>query len=252
MPDAARYVDKVPGTADWLTVQLENGQRVSLPYGLKVEFAGRKDSRDYFTILEGVNKGGRASVAQKGTDQSYLVTGVHHLPPGLIRFDSKTQHIYFGDRGPYNAFSGTGTGVEQGRSVNYTPVPPGTYLLAIPAYPSAQTRPQYGTWTKFYRTWFRIGLSHSGSRFLHTGEISDGCVTVRPFLYDGNPRTPVPDGFSDLASAAQSRSKGLIGLPLPPKPAPTVSFDEVYDYLILRRLGDQAVGKLIVTNDGRL
>lgn len=248
---AIQYIDAMPGSANWLTVQLDTGPQVSLPYGLMVEFNGRQLGRDHFTVLEGVNKGQHASVAQRSAASSYLVKNVHHLPAGTIRFDSKTQHLFIGTRGPFNAFSGGGPGRENGQAVNYTPVPPGTYLLVIPTYPSAQTRPQYSQWAKFHKTWFRIGLSPTGSRFLHVGEISDGCVTVRPFLYDGRPTSRLPDGFGDLSAAAQSQYKGLIGLPLAQPAAPTVSFDEVYRYLILRRLNDQAVAKLIVTNNGK-
>lgn len=67
------------------------------------------------------------------------------------------------------------------------------------------------------------------------------------------PTTPAPPrGFEDLAGAASSPSRGLIGLPLPPRPAPAISFDEIYKYLILRRMSDQAVGTLVVTKDGSL
>lgn len=247
-----RYVAAFPTAANWLLVQTDKGARISLPYGLKVSFLGRTGNRDTFQILEGVNKGARASVAQKGPNDSYLTPAIQQLPPAEVRFDSKSQRLTFGGRGPVNAFSGMGSGVEAGRETRYTPVPPGMYELAIPAYPSAQTRVQYGQWTRFHQTWFRIGLNTSGSRFLHAGEISDGCVTIRQFLYDGQPGTPLPSGFDDLAGAAHSSNRGLIGLPLPAKPVSTISFDDIYNYLILRRLNDQAVGRLYVTNNGAL
>ena len=34
---------------------------------------------------------------------------------------------------------------------------------------------------------------------------------------------------------------------MPAKPAPVISWDRIYDYLILSRLNDQSVGLLIVT-----
>jgi hypothetical protein len=245
-----RYVDEVPSTANWLTVTLDGGKQVSLPYGLQVEFLDRKNNRDNFRILEGVNKGLLASVIAKGADASYLVSSIRHLPPGAVYFDSKSQRLKFGTRGPVNAFSGSGTGNENGRPVTYTPVPKGVYDLAIPAFPSAQTRSQYGVWTKYHKTWFRIGTNLSGSRFLHAGQISDGCVTVRQFLYDGRQGVAMPSGFADLPHVAGSSNQGLIGLPLASAPAPVISFDEIYRYLILRRLNDQAVGKLYVTDTG--
>jgi len=124
-------------------------------------------------------------------------------------------------------------------------VPPGSHLLAIPAYPSAQTRPAYSTWTKYHNLWFRIGTSLTGSRFLHPGAISDGCVTVRQFVYDPASNSPPPE-FSDLVRGA-STAPGLLGLPLPAQRAPTISWDEIVEALILSRLDDQAVGRLMVT-----
>lgn len=247
-----RYVAASPSD-NWLLIQLDGGERVSLPYGLKVEFHGRSKQRDSFTIAEGVHKGKRGSVVQKSANESYLTATLAHLPGGRILFDTKSQRLKFGNSGPYNAFSGSGPGVENGRAVTYTAVAPGSYALAIPAYPSNKTRAAYGQWTRYHKTWFRLGLDHRGSRFLHAGEISDGCVTVRQFVHEFKPNSPpVPSGFEDLANAAGSRSQGLLGLPLPARPAPAISFDRIYDYLILRRLNDQAVGTLLVTNDGSL
>lgn len=247
-----RYVAAFPESDNWLGVKLDNGDKISLPYGLKLAYHGAADGRERFTILEGVHKGKAASVVKKSATSSYLTEGLHHLPGGLIRFDSKSQRLTFDNKGPYNAFSGAGPGVEGGVAVTYTPVPPGSYPLAIPAYPSAQTRPQYSQWTRMHKTWFRIGLSTHGSRFLHAGEISDGCVTVRQFLYDGEPSTHTPAGFRDLENNPNGPQHGLIGLPLPAHPAPVVSFDAIYNYLILRRLNDQAVGTLQVTANGSL
>ena len=247
-----RYVAAFPATGNWLLVQLDGGERVSLPYGLMVDYLGAASGRETFTILEGVHKGKGASVKQKSATESYLTAALHHLPAGTIRFDVKSQRLKFDNPGPFNAFSGAGPGVENGRSVTYTPVPAGSYPLAIPAYPSAQTRAEYGQWTKFHQSWFRIGLDLGGSRFLHAGEISDGCVTVRQFIYDGKPASQPPAGFGDLPGVVGRPSQGLIGLPLATNPAPPISFDEIYNYLILRRLSDQAVGTLVVTADGSL
>jgi hypothetical protein len=94
--------------------------------------------------------------------------------------------------------------------------------------------------------WFRIGIETSGTRFLHTGMISEGCVTVRTFDYDPNSGKAPPIGFADLAQEAKDRP-GLLGLPLPKEPQLTVDWDDMVDELILRRYNDQAVGQLVVT-----
>lgn len=81
---------------------------------------------------------------------------------------------------------------------------------------------------------------------MHPGVISDGCVTVRQFIYDPIRDIAPPAGFADLIDGAQT-SPGLLGLPLPAKPAPVVGWDTVLEALILCRLNDQAVGTLVVT-----
>jgi hypothetical protein len=233
---AIRYIDK--SSDYWLRVQLDPGPIISVPYGLKVDLIETKANRDHFQILEGNYKGKKASVQLRGTG-SYLTDKIKHVAGVLVQFDTKSQALTVGGRGPYNAFSGGG-------HRGFTPVAPGSYELAIPAYPSAQTRPAYSTWTVYHNLWFRIGIDVNGSRFLHPGAISDGCVTVRQFVYDPASGAAPPAGFGDLVAGATTEP-GLIGLPLPAKRAPTVGWDEVVNALILARRNDQAVGQLVVT-----
>lgn len=148
--------------------------------------------------------------------------------------------LWFGTRGPFNAFTG-GYGSP---CPAHTPVPKGTYQLQIPFAPSKETRNGYYAYTDFHKTWFRLGLDPHGDRFLHVGEISHGCVTVRPFVPDFSGQQP--PGFEDLPGIAAGPSKGCIGLPLPVTVAPVVSWTEIYDYLIRARAGDASVGTLTV------
>lgn len=232
-------VEYISRTSDcWLQVKLGGEVIVSLPYGLKVKRLETQAGREFFEIMEGVYKGNKASVVLR-PGNSYLTTKITHRPAASVQFDRKSQMFYFAGRGPYNAFSGGG-------HRGFTAVASGTYQLAIPAYPSAQTRPAYSTWTRYHNIWFRIGIDTSGSRFLHAGIISDGCVTVRQFIYDPALGVEPPPGFVDLFEAANGEP-GLLGLPLPAKSAPVVGWDDVFEALILCRLNDQAVGTLIVT-----
>src|SRR5262249_30810441 len=146
------------------------------------------------------------------------------------------QALWYGSNGPIQAFSGEYQGD--------TPVPPGTYDLQIPSYPHDKTRPEYAQYTPFHNTWFRIGLAATGKRFLHVGEISEGCVTVRAFQFDPA-KAPGP-GFSDLPYLA-THAPGAIGMPYPAKLPPVGSWTSVYNYLICRRASDQSVGKVMVT-----
>lgn len=227
------YVSK---TSDgWITVIAGGGNRIPLPYGLKVRLIDSKGGVDSIEILEGANKGVTAISHQKPGGRSHFEAGIAHRPGAKILFDLKTQSLRFNNHGPYNAFSGAyGT---------HTPISPGTYQLAIPAYPSNKTRTQYGQWTPFHKSWFRIGASTS-DRFLHCGEISEGCVTVRQFLFD--PAAPLKPGFQDLPSLLQ-KYPGFIGFPMPTRSAPVISWTKIYEYLILSRLDDQSVGILVVT-----
>ena len=243
-----QYIDEVPGNRNWLEVRLDTNERVSVHYGIKVEFLGRVAGRDTFNILEGTHEGKKASVSQKSASTSYLTKAIQHEPGGQVLFDLKSQQLKFGGSGPFNAFSGSG----RANGELYTPVPVGRHELAIPAYPSGQTRVAYDTWTRFHKTWFRIGLSPTGSRFLHPGQISDGCVTVRQFLYDGKVGSTVPSGFEDLPRVVGTPAQGLIGLPVPAHSVDVVSYDKLYRYLILRRASTQSVGTIVVTDNGRL
>ena len=178
-----------------LRVQLADGVIVSLPFGLKVKRMEAQAGREHFEIIEGVYKGKKASVLLR-PGNSYLTTTIRHRPAASVRFDRKSQTLSFAGLGPYNAFSGGGHG-------GFTAVAHGTHQLAIPAYPSAQTRAAYNTWTRYHNVWFRIGTDTAGSRFLHPGVISDGCVTVRQFIYDPIRDIAPPAGFADLIDGAQ-------------------------------------------------
>jgi hypothetical protein len=250
-----RYVRE---TADnWLRVRIEEGgdtrgrpsyigpaptpgRDISLPYGLKISLIETPGRRDVFEILEGVNIGARASVSHDARGQSYLTTAISHRPAGTATFKRDAQQLYFGGMGPYNAFTG-GEFTLGGH--HFTPVPLGTYKLAIPAFPSEQTRSEYGQWATYHKSWFRLGLDVSNDRFLHTGTISEGCVTVRPFVFDPSAGQQPPRGFTDLPRLPPQ----AIGVPLSRTRAPVISWDDIYNYFILARAGDnQSVGTLTV------
>lgn len=233
---AIQYIAK--NSDYWLRVQLDGSQIVSLPYGIKVDRREARGGREYFEILEGVHKGKMASV-QLRQGHSHLTPDLQQKKAASVKFDRASQSFYCNGRGPYNAFSGGGHG-------GFTQVLPETYLLAIPAYPSMQTRAAYHVWCAHHNMWFRIGIDVSRSRFLHAGVISEGCVTVRQFIYDPDSGTKPPAGFDDLIPGAKS-SPGLLGLPLPANRAPCVGWDQIVDELILCRFNDQAVGQLVVT-----
>lgn len=230
-----RYVSKV-GKDAWLRVKLDEGGEISLPQFLKVNVTERKASRDLFQILEGPYKGKKGNVSAKSSTDSYMVTGVTHTAPGKVKFSLASQKLWFGTKGPISAFSGAFSGDGQ----IYTQIPKGTYKLAIPDAPHSATRAAYYAFTDYHKTWFRVGIDLSGSRFLHVGEISEGCVTVRAFPF--NPAAAPTPGFEDLATLPP----GAIGMPYPATPASVGSWNDLYEYLIIARADDQSVGSLEV------
>lgn len=212
MSEDIRFVAATGGD-NWLDFFLADNSRHSLPYGLKVQWLEVKDKREQFKILEGVYKGKLGSVKEKGAGASWFTKAIRHKQKAVLRFDREKQSLSYGSSGPISAFSGAFTAT----GVRYTQVAPGIYPLQIPAYPSKQTRPQYTKWARMHKTWFRIGLDPTGSRFVHVGEISEGCVTVRAFQFDPSAKATEP-GFEDLPNL-KSQYPGAIGFPYPLHPS---------------------------------
>ena len=224
----------------WVAVRLDSGGRVSLPSYLKVAVYKEEPGRSYFTILEGVNKGRKASVGQlKG--KSVLVDAVVPSPGATVRLNRDQQRLWYGTKGPFFAFSGAFTGAKV-----WTAVPRGTYTLQIPDFPHPSNR--YSAYTPYQTTWFLIlgkGVATENGRYLHLGELSEGCVTVRAFVFDPKAPSQSP-GFEDWAHLPDTMLGGW-GYPYPKGPlAPLASWNNIYAYLINSRLNDQAVGTLVV------
>jgi hypothetical protein len=238
------------GYGKWIAIRPEGKDKGKknepITYGLKVLWKGQVDGREYFTVQEGKLQGLEASVVALSSNsaKSRFSADIKHLPGGHVKFDVKKQAIWFGDSGPFNAFSGGGFTDENG--IKLTPIPTGKYFLCIPDYDHVKPnrgRP-YDRWSKCFLTWFQttaIGNDATYSRYLHCGELSDGCVTVRAFVYDS--KHPDPD-FSDLPRKEKT-IPGFMGLPYPKEVLPVIGWDDIYDYLILRRL--QPHGKYVGT-----
>jgi len=169
-----------------------------------------------------------------------------------VQFSVADQSITYNGKGPFSAFSGAwSNGVRE-----FTPIPAGHYEINMPDSPHDKTRSGYYRYTKYHKTWFRIG--NFADRYLHVGVISEGCVTVRPFLYDpvadSTTTGPFPPDFSDLRHVFSAHIEGALGLHsqngqhVYPKTMPNTlaSWDDLYLYLICSRLNDHAVGTLIV------
>ncbi len=189
----------------WLTIKHEDGltQPNVIPYALKVKLDQVKDSREYFTILEGPLAGHKASVKLADDGKSYLSPEILHTSASFLTYSKKNQTLTLDINGAKTDYLITMN--------DEKPIPNGKYDLEIPYEPHHRHGEPYESFSLFAKTWFRIG--HTGDRYLHLGEFSDGCVTVR----------------------AGENHPG--------------AWDEIYRRLIVSRMGDSMnVGTLLVVD----
>jgi hypothetical protein len=155
-----KYVDETDASG-WLSVvYISGGRYPPLPRGLRVDSAEIRNGREYFTVLEGIQRGKRASVKLRADGTSYFSGQSPHRPSVNLAFDIRSGKL----SGPF----GTATA----KTDPSNEVPRGTHTLEIPDEPHGYGRP-YST---FGTTWFRIG--RTGDRYLHPGRVSAGCATV--------------------------------------------------------------------------
>jgi hypothetical protein len=156
-----RYVEK---TEDgWLKIRLEgHGKVESIPYGLKVEVHYVDSKREYFTIIEGVYRGKKASVKLKQDGSSYFSAENQQTAP---------VHLIYSSTGKTLTLNGKIYRTEDHPS---SPWKNGLYDIEIPDAPH-EGGLNY-TEVRYARTWFRVG--HKGDRYIHTGRLSLGCITL--------------------------------------------------------------------------
>ncbi|MCT4663710.1 MAG: hypothetical protein N4A45_00585 [Flavobacteriales bacterium] len=193
------YIEKLGGNG-WLRVRMNDGFIWPLPEFLKIRVT-KSSNREEFEILEGRFKGKKASVLRKGITlqdfdgsffEDYLKSGYPYKRSAELIFNIKAQKLCIEGLGYFNATTQISNPPALGKhdiEIPYEPHPKGEY---------------YTNRAKYAKTWFRLG--HSGERFLHCGNISAGCVTVK-----------------DIDS-----------------------WDRIYQYLILSRKGTRSVGTIEV------
>jgi hypothetical protein len=174
-----KFLTQADGKGWILCQRSRDNQLENLPHYLKVNYLETISNRDYFIPYEALDRKDRKySVARKSDGSSYLVDG-QHLSSATVVFNPKTNHLWYG------------TGSYQVGPVwtVFTPnpdLPDGTYDLEIPDYPHVEFGDKYLSQTPYTRCWFRIrkgGANTLDTRFLHCGDASDGCVTVRDIPY---------------------------------------------------------------------
>jgi hypothetical protein len=156
----------IAATGDgWLMVHFENEYsniRKSLPEGLKVEIYHIDKKCEYFTVMEGAYQGRKASVKFNKEGLSYLSTDNPQTGPVQLVYSISRKILslngseYLTDDAPDK------------------PWKKGKYDIEIPNFPHSGGL-NYPKTTRA-RTWFRVG--HDGARYIHTGRISRGCITI--------------------------------------------------------------------------
>ncbi len=155
----------------WLRVKLEPSARiVPLPQYLKVNFSERRNGRDYFRIEEGVYKNSQASVSQKTASSSWLGTPLPaYRGPANLTFKKGEGKLIT----PIGALTAT--------TSPSNPIANGQHPIQIPDFPHDIGRGYVAQASKSL-TWFYLGIGNAApggnDRYLHTGQISAGCVTV--------------------------------------------------------------------------
>lgn len=206
--DRSGWLSVVPDGVAPAAAAASPALRLALPKALKLDVYKTEGGRELFEILEGPNKGRKASVKLEAGGRSYLTATAPSGGAALVKFNRKLHQLWFGGKGPFNAFT-------QGSN----PVPTGTWDLEIPDAPH-DSPSLYNAYSPFYRTWFRILASPNSDRYLHLGVISHGCITARPWIPER----------SD--SRLNGRTDDELGLPIPPligPKHPPTPWSDLYD-----------------------
>lgn len=164
-----RYVSNADNEG-WLLVKLSgNSNPEALPQFLRVEYKEADARRDIFNIIEGVHGGKEGSVKQKEGGGSYLIEGDPKQTAAKVHFVIDSKKLWY-------QMDGLWIGPIDTMTEPTNKVPVGIHDIEIPDAPH-KVPDEYVNQSIFAKTWFRIG--HSGDRYLHPGNVSAGCVTVK-------------------------------------------------------------------------
>jgi hypothetical protein len=166
----------LPQRDGWLLVRPDGGgSNFSIPEYLAVDFSGTRIEagikRDFFTILEGVNKGKKASVRWENNKSNLSDRTPVYQGAARLALDKRTMKL---------SFPG---GIADVADLSSTPIPNGTHPVQIADFPHEGGN-YYLSQSPYATCWFHIGIGPavSGSsgrdRYLHAGSGSAGCVTM--------------------------------------------------------------------------
>lgn len=159
--DAIRYLEETK--QGFIVVKDAMEKDKSLPAFLNVKFEKREKGRDYFTILEGIDRTKKFSVVMKNEKESYLLAGDFHQGSAFVTY-SKSKKILTIRGKAYQTIDDPSEPWKKGR-----------YDIEIPDAPHERGL-RYLHKAPKALIWFRIG--HDGAKYIHTGQGTLGCITV--------------------------------------------------------------------------
>lgn len=159
------------GSDNWLQVRKSsNSVIISIPKYCRVtktSFSGSGASkRENFTILDWPYVNEVCSVAALPDSRSRF-GNVDYNVGAIATFDNRTKKL---------TVNPGGIVVKAGFDSSH-PMPNGEYLLSLPDAPHRFGQP-YLDRTNFALSWFFINDSDALNRYLHAGNVSEGCLTV--------------------------------------------------------------------------
>jgi len=209
------YVNRV-GNDGWLQTRKDNSLTLlSLAKYTKLQRIESKDHRSYFKVLDGPSKGQTVSLADANVT-TYLGPKAPVQTPVkiVVTYGAYTEGWISEARGGQKLDQQMATlevsdlKVQVTMNTNwnqgFTPLPAGTYSILVP------DGPHNSNMTRFYRSaapglefdqvWFPIKYGDN-SRFIHVGNVSDGCTTVLDLenwskIYEALISHRSPDGTS--------------------------------------------------------
>jgi hypothetical protein len=169
-----RYV--LPQNDAWLLVRPDNGgANFSIPSYLELDLTGTRTEagikRDFFTILEGVHRGRKASVRWDGNKSNLSTAPFAYMGAAALLLDKNRMTLTYP--------GGVATVVD----LSNNPIPNGLHPVQIPDFPHEGGN-YYLAQSRLATCWFFLGVGvavndNSGrDRYLHAGSGSAGCVTM--------------------------------------------------------------------------
>jgi hypothetical protein len=175
-----RYLPEQGGQGFVDVIVTSTGETIALPGYLKSNYIKIANNRDYFIPYEGKWKDQELSITRKPDGESYLTEG-KVLGAARIVVNPTTARLWYGAVG--SQVSPVVVEIDPQK-----PLPDGVYNLSVPDEPHRDFGAKYLDKTPYAMVWYPIpaDINQDGiedDRFLHCGNVSAGCITVRDFSY---------------------------------------------------------------------